>query len=347
VIQPPSEVGPRRRSIGAVALVAVLAVALPVVGLVGRLASESPSAPPVTSAPVSAARSASPPTSAGPSRSGPRAIIGRTILPLVGGPMAVALGARHLWVVTAGDDSVRRIDRDGRPDGPPIPLVLHSSADVAASGAPPTIGIAGGRVWLGNVPAAGDLVAVDATTGAVTATLVLGSEPVGIAGGFGWAWVATADGGVVRVAGDGSARTVVAPGGGPAHVAIGRDAVWISRGRSIVAVRPAALSLRSRIAGGGGEIAVRDGGVWVLGWSGPNRSLLEIDETSGRVVYGSDVGTSGYSGIAWALPSIVATDYADANSLVAPRSTDSVIASDATWISRPLEGELWRIALAR
>jgi hypothetical protein len=124
--------------------------------------------------------------------------------------------------------------------------------------------------------------------------------------------------------------------------------VWISHGHSVVAVRPTDLSARSRVdSGGGGEIAVRDGGVWVLGWSGPNRSLLEIDETGGRVVYGSDVGTSGYSGIAWSLPSIVATDYADANSLVAPRSTDSAIASDATWISRPLEGELWRIALAR
>lgn len=260
--------------------------------------------------------------------------------------MAVALGARHLWIVTAGDDSVRRIDRDGRPDGPPIPLVLHASDEVAP-GAAPTIGIAGGRVWVGNVPAVGDLVAVDATTHAATARLVLGSEPVGIAGGFGWAWVATADGAVVRVDGDGSARTVVAPGGGPAHIAIGRDAVWISRGHSVLAVRPTDLSARSRIDGGGGEIAVRDGGVWVVGWSGPNRSLLEIDEASGRVVYGSDVGTSGYSGIAWSLPSIVATDYADANSLVAPRSTDSAIASDATWIARPLEGELWRIALAR
>jgi hypothetical protein len=136
---------------------------------------------------------------------------------------------------------------------------------------------------------------------------------------------------------------VLAPAPSPLSVAIGDRYVWASRGASVFAIDPRSGRIAARFAAGGGSIAVDAETVWVLGTFPGGRDLTSIDERSLRIEYRSDVATSGFSGIAWALPSIMPTGYPDSESLVAPRSTDSALAGVDAWVTRPVEGVVWRI----
>jgi hypothetical protein len=346
VIQPPSRVGRSREPLAALAVVLALAVGVPAVAILAR--PPEPAAPAVPSAaptsdpsPPTAADNASPGPSAGFRLRGPTNA-SRIVIPLAPGAVAVAVGAGHAWAASAGDASLRRIDPDGTVDRAPISLANTAGPTAGTPVAGAVIGLADGSVWIAGIPGERDLVAVDGRTASIVRRVHLPSPAVGLVGGFGSAWIATADGRVLRVTTAGRLDEVLPAGRNPAALATGGRYVWVSRDGTTTALRPNGRTARAFHAGGG-SVGVQDGTVWVLGRSGPGRDLSAIDEATLRVTYRSDVGTSGFSGIAWALPSITPTDYSDTDTLVAPRALDAALVADVAWVGRPLEGELWRI----
>jgi len=208
------------------------------------------------------------------------------------------------------------------------------------------IGLALGSVWVAGVPGLGDLVSLDAQTAEVVDHFLLPAPAAGLAGGLGAVWVVTADQRLLRVAGR-SVRQVMAASREALHVAIGRRFVWLSQGHAITAIRPTDGKVVHRYRGGGGPIAVDEESVWAVSPFGDAFELVRIDEASATVIDRAQVSTSGYSGIAWALPTIQATQYADTVSTVAPRSTISAIVGNVAWVGRPVEGQLWRIDRSR
>jgi hypothetical protein len=320
--------------LAAVVGLVVIAIAIPALGVVGRLAKDASALP-----------SAGPARSVAPPSNAPSAELAlRTVVPFVPGPMAIAVGANRVWVASAGAATLTRLDPDGVVEGGVSLRTLKGGWTPPRT--PPAIGLAGDDVWVGGIPAASDLVEVDGRTVAIVRRLRLPSPAIGLVGGFGAAWVGTADGRLIRVRTNGAKREVIRPAPGPISLAVGSRYVWASRAGTTTAVRSDG-TIAARFHAGGGSIGVRDRTAWVIGDAGGSRDLTAIDEGTLRVTYRSDVGTSGFSGIAWALPSITPTLYTDTDTLVAPRSPDSALVGDVAWIARPIEGEVWRIGASR
>ena len=351
MIQTPTPVGMARGSRAAL-VVAALAVAIPVFALLGRsepapnaaggsaraLASDgSPALTPELGGSTGGAADAPQFDQAPAGFAGNRLVIG-----LSPGPIAVAAGFGHVWVASGGDDAVRRFDSDGAIDRPAARLTA------TRSGAParPVIGLAERSVWVAGVPGRRDLVEIDSSSAAPIHRFTLAAPAVGICGGLGAAWIVTTDHRLLRLSA-GRVAQVLGPSQDDLHIAIGARLVWLSRGHEITAIQPTDGKVVHRYRGGGGPIAVDGGSVWAVSQFGEAFELVRIDEASGTVVDRAQVSTSGYSGIAWALPTIRAAQYGDTVSTVAPRSTISAIVGDVTWVGRPTEGELWRIDRSR
>jgi sugar lactone lactonase YvrE len=126
-------------------------------------------------------------------------------------------------------------------------------------------------------------------------------------------------------------------GAGRVWAAAGRDSTWASApdGR-ILRLDPAGTSTAT-LTGGGGPIAVKEGSVWIR----TDRTLIRLDERTGRSLQRTDIGTSGDVAIAWALPSIVSLGYDDVDALVAPRESWIAETPTSLWIARPDKGEVW------
>ena len=325
-----------------------MAVALPVVGLIGRQETRRDAATGADTA-QAVVPSASPKLGGSTAGAGDApqfdhaaAFAGRRlVIGLAPGPIAVAAGFGHIWVASGGDEAVRRFDADGAIDRPAVRLSTSGPGP-----SQPVIGLAEGAVWVAGLPGPRDLVVIDARTAERIDRLSLPAPVAGICGGLHAAWIVTTDQRLIRISGK-SQTQVLGPSRDDLHVAIGARLVWISRGHEITAVRPTDGKVMHRYRGGGGPIAVDGGSVWASSPFGEAFELVRIDDASGMVIDRAQVSTSGYSGIAWALPSIRAAQYADTSSTVAPRSTISAIVGDVTWVGRPVEGELWRIDRSR
>ncbi len=354
VIQPPEPVVRRFRTRLAAVVAAAVVLAVPAVGLVAVAVRPTPTSVPSNvpvSAPPVAARSSPPST---PATSPVRVATPRTVVvvPTATGPMAVAVGFGHVWVASVGDATLRRVD----PDGSPSASIALVAAPISRTGrepavgpagpaigpASPVIGLGAGIVWVAGVDDRPELVGVDATRLEITRRMPLPAAATGIVGAFGVAWVALADGRVIRVDAHGIARPVLGRSAAPVHLAAGDAYLWASRARTTIAFRPDG-SIARRLDAGGGPIGFRDGTAWVLGTAGPARDLAAIDESRLRTAYRSDVGTSGFADIAWSLPSITPLGYEDPTTAVAPRAADAVLVDGVAWVARPADGELWRI----
>ena len=173
------------------------------------------------------------------------------------GPQAVAVGYRAVWVATALDGEVVRIDLDtGRLEH--IPIGGHPSALAVGSGAVwaagqesgtvtridprsraavdaipvghgPSAVVAGlGAVWAANRQD-GTVSRIDPASGHVTDAVPAGHEPVALTTAAGALWVADATGPVLRLAPQAlrSAETV-RTGSSPAGLAAVGDDVWVT-----------------------------------------------------------------------------------------------------------------------
>jgi len=263
--------------------------------------------------------------------------------------MAVTVGAGSAWVVTTSDLHLWRVD--------PAKNAISGSVDLSASeaGAPtfstvgtarspaghdllPLVAVAAGSVWVLGAPASDVLVQVDPARFLVIRTVRLPAAATGIVSGPAGMWATTDAGlllGIDPIAG--RVTRTVRLGAGRVWAAAGRDSTWVSAPDGRILRLDAAGIPTTTVTGGGGPIAVKDGSVWIR----TDRTLIRLDERTGKSLQRTDIGTSGDVAIAWALPSIVSLGYDDKDALVAPRESWIAETPTSLWIARPDKGEVW------
>jgi YVTN family beta-propeller protein len=170
---------------------------------------------------------------------------------------AVAVGAGSVWAAY-GDSTLARID----------PAQVRVVASAFAGGAPASLVVARGSVWVAN-SGESTVSRFDPTTleEGPLRTISVGSRPTGIAYSAEAIWVANAgDDTVTRIDPSTNSTTTISVGSEPVAVAVGAGAVWVSNraDRTVSRIEPATndvvrtIAVESAPAG----IAVADGFVW-------------------------------------------------------------------------------------
>jgi serine/threonine-protein kinase len=181
-------------------------------------------------------------------------------IPIGEGPLKVAAGARSVWVTSAGDGTLSRIDlATGRASGRPLRLGRGISG----------VAVGEGSVWVSS-PRAGEVLRIDGNAGAVEDRIDVGGRPGAIAFGGGRVWVADGAGGgitAINAVGGRVFKRGIVPHAAPLRLAVGAGGLWVSSA-STGAVRR--IDLGSAIAGapiqvgrGPAGITVGHGLVWV------------------------------------------------------------------------------------
>ena len=175
-------------------------------------------------------------------------------------PLRLAVGEGSVWVTSAPDGTLSRIDSATRkPIGEPLRL------DAGVSG----VAVGEGSVWVTS-PRTGSVLRVDPAGERVVARIPVGGRPGAIVVGGGRVWVADdAGSGVTAInpVGERTFKRGIVPHAAPLRLAVGAGAVWVSSA-STGAVRR--IDLRAVTAGdpipvGRGPAGVTVGGdlVWV------------------------------------------------------------------------------------
>jgi DNA-binding beta-propeller fold protein YncE len=274
-------------------------------------------------------------------------------IPIGKGPLRVAAGDRSVWVTSAGDGTLSRIDiATGGVSGRPLRLgrgisgvavgegsvwvssprtgeILRIDGDSGAledridvGGRPGAIAFGGGRVWVADETGAG-IVAINAVGGRVFKRGIAPHvAPLRLAVGAGGIWVSSAETGNVRRVdfGDALASPPIAAGRGPSGVTVTGGVVWVanSRGDNVTRVDPATRTLLGEPIAVGGRPGGIDAGtslVWVA--NAADDTVSRIDIESGEVV-GDPVG-------------------------VGPRPGAIAVGGEAVWVANNGDGTLIRI----
>ena len=199
----------------------------------------------------------------------------------------LAAGFGSLWVPNCGDRTLGRIDLKTNAVTATIPMTIGNSEGGIATGA--------GSVWL-MTDSKGTLARIDPDTNKVVAEIYVASGSYGLAFGPGdkdgtdaAVWVTSSEhDSVARV--DPNTNLVVETikvGKSPRFIAVGAGGVWtINQGDGSVSridpkTNKVAATIEVGIPGGGGEIAVGEGSVWVTSFEFP---LSRIDPSRNAVV---------------------------------------------------------------
>ena len=171
-------------------------------------------------------------------------------------PGAAAAGAGSVWVASASDGTVSRLERDNR----------RITVDIG--GEPTAVAFGDGSLWVADGQH-GQVAQVDSRTNRVVRRWSTGNAPRGVAVAGDAVWLTSAvDGQVDRLdlSHGGRVRRIDVPGG-PAAIAAGAGAVWVAGEQDRVVTK---LDLRSgaalkpiSVGNGPAGIAVGYGGVWV------------------------------------------------------------------------------------
>jgi YVTN family beta-propeller protein len=143
-------------------------------------------------------------------------------------PAALAAGAGAVWAVGA-DGIVRRIDLTFNTVSRRIPTVKATSL-LTAGPAVPAVAFGYGSVWTatGGFFSRPRISRVDPGRSKVVATVSTGNGPAGIATGFGAMWVSdTFDNTVSRIDPSNVVTATIPVGRGPRAIAVGEGAVWV------------------------------------------------------------------------------------------------------------------------
>jgi len=240
-------------------------------------------------------------------------------IPVQSQPTAIAYGAGGVWVASAGDDSVERIDpQTGRvtgsapagrePYGVAVGEGLIWAVDfrgdtltridprsmqvvgqpIRVGRGPADVVIADGAAWTANYED-DTLTRVDARTGERVATVRVGDGPVDVAAGFGAVWAANVEEDTLsRV----SPRTndVSGPpipvGEAPESLATGAGAVWVANIKTdtVTRVDPSTSRVSGRPIAVGerpDDVAVGRSGVWVANQDAD--AVMRIDPATRKV----------------------------------------------------------------
>ena len=195
----------------------------------------------------------------------------------------IAVGEDAVWVPDVGADVIFKIDPKSNAVVGAFPVDMLSTQG--------SIGVGAGSVWV--VSADGfekTLVRLDADTGDEQATIALPNAGLGVAVGFGAAWVTSGMGdSLYRVDVDTNAVTATLDvGDGPMFVAAGEDSVWvqIQGDASIVRVDGTSGDIAARIETGlprgAADIEIGGGYLWLnTPYTVP---LAQIDPASNTLV---------------------------------------------------------------
>jgi streptogramin lyase len=181
-------------------------------------------------------------------------------LPIGEGPLRLASGERSLWVTSAGDGTLSRVDlATERVAGSPLRLGRGISG----------VAVGEGSVWVSS-PRTGEVLRIDGDAGAVEDRIDVGGRPGAIAFGGGRVWVADETGSgitAINAVGGRVFKRGIVPHAAPLRLAVGAAGLWVSSA-STGAVRR--IDLGSAIAGapiqvgrGPAGITVGHGLVWV------------------------------------------------------------------------------------
>jgi DNA-binding beta-propeller fold protein YncE len=181
------------------------------------------------------------------------------------GPLRLAVGDGAVWVTSAADGTLTRIDPETRePLGSPLRLGAGISG----------VAVAKRSVWVSS-PRTGQVLRVDPAGGRVTARIDVGGRPGAIAAGGGRVWVADEGGGGIAAidAADGQVlKRGIAPHSRPLRLAVGAGGLWVSNASTGTVRR---VGLASATAGAPIPVGRHPAGVTVGGgviWVADSRS---------------------------------------------------------------------------
>jgi YVTN family beta-propeller protein len=199
-------------------------------------------------------------------------------------PSAIATGFGSVWVANGGDRTVSRID----------PTVNEVVDEITVGTAPAGIAVDEHWVWVTNrLDHSVTRIDPDDRT---TETFIVGSTPLGVASAGGSVWIADQDQSqLVRMDPAGTIRDQINVGNGPSAVAAAPtgDTVWVANDLDGTVSRfDAATSVVTTTAVGGNPAGLTVGrdAVWV---AVPSQStLVKLDLATGQVIGQSNVGAS-------------------------------------------------------
>lgn len=191
----------------------------------------------------------------------------------------LAAGFGSVWVPNCGDKTVARIDlKSGKVTATFPQTIGHSEGGIA---------IGAGSFWM-MADAKGSLVRIDPATNAVVATIQIAPGSFAVAFGADAVWItSTEQNQLTRVNPKTNAVDATIPiGPKPRFLAVGEGSVWTlnqgdgSISRVDMKSNTLVATIEAGLPGGGGEIAVGDGSVWVTLFEFP---LTRIDAKTNTV----------------------------------------------------------------
>jgi DNA-binding beta-propeller fold protein YncE len=206
------------------------------------------------------------------------------------GPLRLAAGKRSVWVTSAREGTLSRIDLEtASVSGPP----LHLGPGIAG------VAVGESSVWVSS-PRTGEVLRIDGDKGAVEDRIDVGGHPGAIAFGGNRVWVADEDGaGVTAINAEGGRvfKRHIAPHATPLRLAVGAGGVWVSNSTAGTVRR---IDLDSALPGapikvGHGPSGVTVGGgiVWIA--NSRSDSVTRVDAVTGALL-GEPIGVGGRPG---------------------------------------------------
>jgi DNA-binding SARP family transcriptional activator/ABC-type transport system substrate-binding protein len=197
-------------------------------------------------------------------------------------PVAIASGGGSVWVASALDGTVSRIDRD-----------RGSIVQIEIGGEPTALAFGAGSLWVANGESR-TVAQVDPGTNRVVNRLEVGNASRGIAAGFGAVWVTSAiDGALRRIdLADGRVSGPISVGANPTAIAAGAGAIWVAseEAGTITRLDPRTGEVVKAIPVGNGpsSVAVGSGAVWAV--NRPDGTVSRVDPGKNAVSWAVPVG---------------------------------------------------------
>ena len=192
----------------------------------------------------------------------------------------LAAGLGSLWVPNCGDSTITRLSLQTGKTEATLPIGVPDSEGGLAVGA--------GSLWV-MIDKKGTLARIDPATNKVVGEIYVAPGSYAVAFGEDAVWVTSSEKNVVTKV---NARTnvveaTIAVGPGPRFLTTGEGSVWtLNQGDGSVSRIDAksnkvAATIECGLPGGGGEISVGDGSVWVTSFEFP---ITRIDVATNKVI---------------------------------------------------------------
>jgi YVTN family beta-propeller protein len=208
-------------------------------------------------------------------------------VPVGARPIAIASGSSALWVANLDDESVTRVDVATRQAVPAIPI----------GDTPTGLAATGTAVWVTG--GTGAVSKIDPRYDRRTSRRPLAAS-VGYFGGtvrpvlaaFGWIWIVSPDGVVLRIdPGSGRVPVTVEVGNAPSAIAAGAGSVWVTNSSdgTVTRIDPATLVTDTIPVGNGpAAVAVNAAGAWIA--TAGDNELVRVDTGTNAVAGVTPVG---------------------------------------------------------